>query len=120
MLEEGLIMELFFNIVKSSITCADLAPFMRIINYLMNIVKFIVPVVLIVLIVVDFLKAVTTNDEKKMREAKNIALKRIFYAIILFLVPTIVSIIFRGLGGTISGDELTTATEWISCFNRFN
>lgn len=124
MLEEGLIMMKlfdFFNIIaKSGVTCGDLAPFMRIINYLLGFVKFIIPVILIIYIVVDFLKAIFANDEKKINEAKTVAIKRIFYAVLLFLIPTIITFIFKSLGNVISGNELTNAAEWISCFNRFN
>ncbi len=100
------------------ISCDELAPIMRVIAYLINLFKWFIPIVLIVLIVFDFVKATIANDEKKMNDAKNTVGKRILYALVIFLVPTIVSLIFKTLGGNIGGD-LSSPTEWISCFNRF-
>ena len=102
------------------ITCGQLAPIMRVLAYLIKLFKIAIPIVLIVLIVIDFTKATIASDEKKMNEAKNVALKRIVYALVIFLVPTIVSLIFKAFGSSLSHSELTNATEWISCFNRFN
>lgn len=102
------------------ITCGQLAPIMRVLAYLLKLFKIAIPIILVVLVIVDFSKAVVASDEKKMNEAKNVALKRIVYALIIFLVPTIVSLLFKNLGSSLDNSELTNATEWISCFNRFN
>ena len=102
------------------ITCGQLAPIMRVLAYLLKLFKIAVPIVLIVMVIIDFSKATIASDEKKMNEAKSVAIKRIVYALVIFLVPTIVSLLFKNLGGSLDNSELTNATEWISCFNRFN
>lgn len=102
------------------ITCGQLAPIMRVLAYLIKLLKIAIPIVLIALIIIDFAKAVVASDEKKMNEAKNASIKRVVYALIIYLVPTIVSLLFKTLGDNLGGGELTSATEWISCFNRFN
>lgn len=102
------------------ITCGQLAPIMRVLAYLLKLFKIAIPIVLIALVVIDFFKATVANDEKKMNEAKSVAIKRIVYALIIFLVPTIVSLLFKNLGSSLDNSELTNATDWISCFNRFN
>lgn len=102
------------------ITCGQLAPIMRVLSYLIKIFKIAIPIVLIILIIIDFSKAVTANDDKKMKDAQNAAVKRVIYALIIFLVPTIISLLFKTLGSSLDNSELTNATEWISCFNRFN
>lgn len=102
------------------ITCAQLAPFMRVLGYLLKLVKLAVPIVLIAMVVIDFTKAVVANDEKKMNDSKNTAFKRIIYALVIFLVPTIVSLIFKTVGNDVSNGGLNSPTEWISCFNSFN
>lgn len=102
------------------ITCGQLAPFMRILAYLINLIKFIIPIVLIVVIVIDLVKAFMANDDKKVNEAKNAAVKRVVYAVVIYLVPTLISLLFNTLGENFGGTELTSATEWIRCFNRFN
>ncbi len=91
---------------------------MRVLAYLLKIVKIAIPIVLIILIVIDLAKAVLANDEKKMNDARNNAGKRIIYALVIYLVPTIVTLLFKNLGSSIGGD-LASPTDWISCFNRF-
>lgn len=101
------------------ITCGQLAPFMRILSFLLKFLKICIPIVLIVMVVIDLVKAISANEEKKMNDAKNIILKRVIYAVIIYLVPTIISLLFKGFGSAVSTGELSGATEWISCFNRF-
>ena len=101
------------------ITCGQLAPILRVLAYLLNLLKIAIPIVLIAIIIIDLVKATVANDEKKMNEAKNSIPKRIVYALVIFLVPTIVSLLFKTLGSNIGGGELTGPTEWIGCFNRF-
>lgn len=101
-----------------AITCSQLAPILRVLAYLLNLVKIAIPIVLIIMIIVDFVKATVANDEKKMKEAQNAVGKRVVYALVIFLVPTIVSLLFKTLGNNIGG-ELNGPTDWISCFNRY-
>lgn len=102
------------------ITCGDLEPVMRVLRYLLKLFKIAIPIVLIVLIIIDFTKATIASDEKKMNEAKNTAGKRVVYALIIFLVPTIISLLFKTFDKGFKNDELTGPTEWINCFNRYN
>lgn len=101
-----------------AITCSQLAPIMRVLAYLLNLIKIAIPIVLIVMIIVDFVKATVANDEKKMKDAQNVVGKRIVYALVIFLVPTIITLLFKTLGSNIGGD-LNGPTDWISCFNRY-
>lgn len=103
-----------------AITCDQLAPIMRVLAYLINLVKWAVPIVLIVMIIIDFVQATTANDEKKMKEAQNKVGKRIVYALVIFLVPTIVSLLFKTFNTVKLDSELSGPTDWIGCYNRFN
>ena len=59
---------------------------------LIKIVYYLIPVILIVMLTMDFAKNVVfANDESIVRKNIQIAIKRIIYIIVLFLVPTIVS-----------------------------
>ena len=102
-----------------AITCDQLAPILKVLGYLLGIFKIAIPIVLIALVIIDFTKAVIASDDKKMGEAKNTAFKRIIYALVIFLVPTIVSLLFKTLDSSFDNSELTNGTEWISCFNKY-
>ena len=59
----------------------------------LNIVKLIVPILLIVFGIIDFTKAMFASDEEKMKKAQKDFATRIVIAIIFFFVPTIVDLI---------------------------
>lgn len=61
------------------------------ITEIMNYVFFMVPIGLILFISFDLFKNVIAQKEDDMKKNLQIAIKRIIYCIILFLVPTIVS-----------------------------
>lgn len=58
-----------------------------------NLVKIIVPLLVLGLSTVDFIKAVTAKDEKDTKKAFMTLLKRIVYAIILFILPMLINLL---------------------------
>lgn len=65
---------------------------------ILDIVFIIIPIGLIILLTIDFAKAVISGDESAQKKTFNLATKRIMYAVIVFFVPTIVSIVNTVLG----------------------
>jgi len=65
---------------------------------IIDIVFVIIPIALIVLLTIDFSKAMISGDEGAQKKAFNLGLKRILYAVIVFCVPYIVSILNLVLG----------------------
>lgn len=65
---------------------------------ILDIVLIIIPIALIVLLLIDFSKMVISNDEEKKNRTFKLAMKRILYAVLIFFVPTIVSIVNSVLG----------------------
>lgn len=68
------------------------------IKEIMGIIFIIVPIGLIVMMSIDLSKAVIASDAEEMKKTAKIVIKRIIYAIVLFSVPTIVSIFNLFLG----------------------
>ena len=62
-----------------------------------NLIKVLVPVIIIILGMVDLLKAVMASDEKKMDEAKPKLLRKIIAGVVIFLVFSIVQFVFGNL-----------------------
>lgn len=77
---------------------------------LLEIVFFIVPVGLIIMLMIDFGKNVMAGKEEDMKKNASIAIKRIIYCVVLFLVPTIVSFANSILG------EL--GVDYVQCLNN--
>ena len=68
---------------------------MRFIGYLIIIVKIIIPILLIVLGVVDYAKAVVSSDTDSVQKATSTLIKRIIIGIAIFFIPTIVNLVFK-------------------------
>lgn len=82
------------------------------IHNIITIIKIFIPIMLIILGMIDFAKAIVTNDEKVMNNSKNTFIKRIIAAISVFLIIAITQFIFSAIGGN-------DANNMISCINCF-
>ncbi len=83
--------------VCSNILGKDLAD---ILNYIFQIIRIVVPILVVILITIDFTKAVVASKEDDMKKARQTAIKRIIVGVIIFFVPTIVKIILWLIGRT--------------------
>jgi len=72
----------------------------RILGHLLLIIKIIVPVVIIVLGMIDFGKAVLSSDDKAMTKAVGALTRRIIAGVVIFLAPGLVSAILNIFGIT--------------------
>ena len=95
--------------------CKDNALFsiVYIIKQIMQVVFILVPIILIVLVLIDIAKNVIAKSEEDMKKNKNIAIKRIIYAVIIFFVPFIVNTFMKVLNNTIGNpSEQSFLTCW--------
>ena len=61
----------------------------------LNIIKIIIPIILIGLGIVDFARAMFAGTEENMKKAQQTFIKRLLIAVLIFFVPTIVEIILN-------------------------
>lgn len=61
-------------------------------------VMFLTPILLIVMITLDFLKAMTSGDSDSIKKSSNDAFKRVIAAIVLIMLPWALSVIFGWFG----------------------
>ena len=97
------------NIFNGNTAAAE--TFMSIIGVLRTIVRvlqILIPIALIVYGTLDLGKAVIAGDEKKIQEAQKPFVKRIVAAVIVFLVPWIVSFVI----GVVGSDD------WHNCWDN--
>lgn len=100
--------------------CENFAFVFRIVGYLFGILKFVVPMIIIVVVTFDIVKAMISKDEKDVKEATSKAVKRIIYAIIIFLVPIIIKYAFRTIANFTKNDSgINDSTSWVACFDEF-
>lgn len=87
-------------------TCNDLNAVVAIVSFILGIIQWVVPIILIVLGTFDLVKAVTAGKEDDIKKGQQTLIKRVIAAIIVFLVPLLVSILMGMIGNT----------EWKKCW----
>ena len=85
------------NFIQLLACDADFVAILRIVRWVVNIICFAIPIILIVLCILDIAKIVTAGniDDKLKKEVTNKVVTRIVFAVIIFLVPTIIGLIFN-------------------------
>ncbi|MBQ8892390.1 MAG: D-alanyl-D-alanine carboxypeptidase family protein [Bacilli bacterium] len=91
----------------------------RLIYYLkvaINLLRFIVPILLIIKVTLDVYKGIlNANDDKGVILKKSSS--RIIAAIIIFLVPTLIGVLFSFMG-TFSNEDDNYQNNFLSCYNK--
>lgn len=82
-------------------------------HLIMNLIKIVVPIVLILKGFIDIIKAVTGNNEDAIVKARSKFFKRLIPALSVFLVILLVQFIFDIIA---SDDESTTFSLCVDCF----
>ena len=82
-------------------SCDDLFGNGKTISLLRDVFKaitIVTPILIIVLSIMDFVKAVAASDEKAIKEAQSKLIKRLIIAVLIFFLPTVLNILFNLLG----------------------
>ena len=89
------------NLLLLGDACADILPLLRV----------------IVLGTVDLGKAVIASEDKEVKAAQTRLIKRVLYAVLIFFITTIVSLVFNLVADN-SGDNSIEegATSWSDCW----
>ena len=105
---------LMFLVVDCIKDCggADVLRILKFVFILLDLVFFIVPIGLIVMLMIDFGKNVIAGKEDDMKKNLNMVIKRIIYCVVLFLVPTITKFAIS-LVGTDGENAVSTAATCI-------
>ena len=95
--------------------CEGLGPIIRIVKKgILKYICILIPIALILFGVFDLGTAVIASDEKEVKAAQSRLIKRVIYAIVVFLVPQLVSLIM----GIVSIGVNDGSTEnWATCWN---
>lgn len=78
---------------------------------IIDIVKIVIPIIIIVLGIIDFSKSAITNDEKKQQNNTKLFGKRILTAILIFTIPWIVDVLMRTLADLLEDNGVTSYLE---------
>ena len=104
------------DILATDVTCGNITidgMIPKFVSAVVLVFQIAIPILLIILGMLDLGKAVTSNDEKQMKEAQKLLIKRIVFAVLIFFVVALVKFVFGMLSN--AGDK-TNATSCIDCF----
>ena len=107
------------NLIFLAVDCikdcggADILRILKFVFILIDLVFFIVPIGLIIMLMIDFGKNVIAGKEDEMKKNLNMVIKRIIYCVVLFLVPTIANFAIS-LVGTDGENAVSVAAACIN------
>lgn len=85
----------------------------NLVSMVINTIKVLVPVILIVMGLIDFTKAMTKQKEDEMKKAQTIFIKRLIAGVLVFFVVAIVQFAF-GIVNKATGEN--SYMGCVSCF----
>ncbi len=98
-----------FLLAPTKFDCdSQLGDIIGIAGFILKVIQFAVPVILIIIGSIDLVKAVTAGKEDDVKKNQKVLIKRAIAAVLVFLVPLFVSIIL----GLIGSDD------WKDCWNK--
>ena len=78
--------------------CQSSAAIWQIVGWFLFVVKIVIPIILIILGMLDLGKAVVSSDDKAIQKSAKSFLMRVIAAIAVFLIPTVVGLVFKMVG----------------------
>ena len=93
---------------------SDVQMILEIIITLLELVRFFVPVVLIIFCTIDIFKIIVSKKEDEIKKLRKDVIMKIFYSIIIFLIPTIVPFILNLVDSFI---PLEYDNTWKTCWD---
>lgn len=95
--------------------CDELGPILRLVGIVVKAIQIGVPIILIVIGMIDFTKAVTAKDEGEIKKAQNALIKKAIAAALVFFVIFFVGLIMKIVGNNDYEKCLDCITDPFSC-----
>ncbi len=100
--------------------CTDLAPVIKLVkNGLIPIMQIGIPIILIVFGLIDLGKAVIASKEDEVKKAQQMLIKRAIYAVAVFFIVTIVTLIFGLFATSGANKEIDGTNDWRTCWDKY-
>ena len=101
--------------------CESTANIWQILGIIVNVIKIVIPLILIILGMIDLGKAVISSDDKAISKAVSSLIKRFIAAVIMFFIPTIVSALFNALSiGDLGTNDANICVQCVTNVNSNN
>lgn len=74
--------------------CSDTKDIWKLVGKIIRIVLIVIPVIIVMLGTFDLGKAVMAGEDKEIKEAQKMFIKRLIYGVIIFFIPYLVSAVY--------------------------
>ena len=72
--------------------CATLIPIIRLLKAVIRLIQIAITIALVIFLITDFGKAVMAGKEDEIKSAQQLAIKRVVYFVVVWLVPWLVNV----------------------------
>ena len=69
---------------------SDMQMILGIIITILNVIRFFIPIVLIILCTIDIFKIIVSKKEDEIKDLRKDVIRKIIYAVIIYLIPFLV------------------------------
>lgn len=101
-------------------TCDTLAPFLKIVGYIVTIFKIVVPLLLVIFGMLDVGKSVVAGKPDEVTKNLKSFAMRCVAAVLIFFIPSIVSVLIDAVaqtgGNDVTGNNSNVNTNWKYCW----
>lgn len=80
------------------LNCESMKETIGIVNEVLGIIKIAIPILLIALGTMDFIKAMVAQDDQKMKKAQTTFVQRLIIGVVIFFVPMIMRFLLNIIG----------------------
>lgn len=84
-----------------------------VVSMIITIIKFIVPILLVIFGMIDFLKSVTASKEDEIKKGRQTFINRLIAAVIVFFIVQIVQLVVKFAA---QGSDKENVVDCFSCF----
>ena len=103
------------SMILDNITCSDIGFVINIVKWLIKLIQFGIPIILIAMVIFDLVKVVATGTEDQAKKSTTTIVKRIVWAVVAFFVPMLIGFIFKNISNGSSSGGLAGPVEWMKC-----
>lgn len=82
-------------------------------SWAVTLIQILVPIILVIMSMVDLIKAITSQKEDEIKKGQKVLIKRIILAVIIFLFVALIKLIISVVA---SSTDTNNITDCIACF----
>ena len=97
--------------------CDSLSSIISILQAIVGLFQFGIPILLIIFGMLDLGKAVIASKEEEMKKTQGMLIRRFIYAVAVFLVVTLVTLVMNIVGDAQIKENPDTDT-WLTCWKN--